>query len=86
MSYDEWKAQEVAAFSNPRPLTERERFLLTHTGMFGEAGYPVRKCGSRWIHDGSPGVFKTKREALRSCDAYLACLAGYQRAEMAVRP
>ena len=68
-----------ATFSNN--LTEGENQFIQHMTMHGEAGYPVAKCGSRhWSFEkafgacGSPGVYKTKRQAIGAVDAYLGIL------------
>lgn len=53
-----------------RGLTERERFLLGHISMFGSAGYPVRKMGSRWVCEPFPTVYHTKREAVAAFEQY----------------
>jgi hypothetical protein len=58
-----------------RPITNDERDLLAHVTMFGSPGYPVRKCGRGWIWGtdrvkGPPTVFKTKREAVASFEAF----------------
>lgn len=61
-------------------LTEDEAFILTHVGQHGAAGYPVSKCGSHhwsWEYRGvsTPGVYKSKREAVRAFETHLELLA-----------
>lgn len=60
-----------------RGLTNDELQLLKHISMFGSTGYPVRKFRSgKWTWgpfrsiQGPPTVFKTKREALASFEAF----------------
>jgi len=58
-----------------RGITEDESSLLTHVMMWGSAGYPVKKVGSGWTWDyrsikGPPVVFKTKRAAVKSFEAF----------------
>jgi hypothetical protein len=63
-----------------RPLNEDERALLTHVRMWGNAaGYPVRKYKTgKWTWNfltlGSPVLYGTKRAAIASLEAFLACL------------
>lgn len=58
-----------------RALTDRERRLITHVGMFGSDGYPVSKVGSKhWAYEGGPRVFPTKREAVAAFEAYFDVL------------
>lgn len=70
-----------------RPLTEDERDLMKHITMFGSAGYPVKKLGSRgWVWSycsikGPPKVFKTKREATESFEAYYEIVSALHRHE-----
>lgn len=60
------------------PLSRDERELLAHITMFGSDGYPVAKLGRRWIVadafgvKGPPTVFRTKREAVASFEAWYA--------------
>lgn len=60
------------------PLSENERALMTHISRFGSDGYPVHKLGKKWVHGdafgvrGSPIVFKTKKEAVASFEAWHA--------------
>lgn len=63
------------------PLTEDERWLLNHVGMWGSAGYPIRALGKgRWTWGpvrsirGVPTVFRTKRAAVESFETYYAML------------
>jgi hypothetical protein len=58
-----------------RGLTQDERDLLTHISMWGSAGYPVKKLGTKWTWsyrsiNGPPVLFKTKREAVASFEAF----------------
>ena len=58
-----------------RGLTEDERFLIVHVTHWGSGGYPVCKLGPGWIWEfrsikGPPVVFKTKREAVGSFEAF----------------
>ena len=62
-------------------LNEDEQALLTHWCRFGSDGYPVSKVGSRhWTWGpwrsikGPPVVFKTKRLAVASFEAYIDSL------------
>ena len=69
-----------------RPLTDDERDLMAHIAMWGSAGYPVRKVGSRhWSWDyrslSTPRVYPTKREATRSFEAYMDVLRDCAGAE-----
>ena len=65
-----------------RTLTEDERALLRHVGMWGSEGYPIQKFARKWSWGGflsikgSPIMFKTKREAIASFEAYYAFLRG----------
>lgn len=62
------------------PITENERRLMQHVSMFGSAGYPVQKIGTRWFWvdafgvSGSPSAYRTKRAAIAAfelwCDLY----------------
>lgn len=75
---------------NNRPVTEAERALLTHVSMFGSDGYPVRKLvrGWSWGTDavkGPPTVFKTKRAAVDSFEAFLDVLRDALGAEAQAR-
>lgn len=59
----------------PRTITTGEQRLMTHVTMFGSKGYPVHKLGRGWTwgcHDvpGPPKVFRTKREAVASFEAF----------------
>lgn len=59
-----------------RPITAAERRLFQHVTMFGSVGYPVRKLGRSWVWGtdevkGPPTVFKTKRAACLSFEAWL---------------
>ncbi len=57
-------------------VTADERDLLTHVSRWGSDGYPVKRVGSRhwsWSYRDSintPAVYKTKREAVASFEAY----------------
>jgi hypothetical protein len=69
-----------------RGLTEDERGLLTHISRWGSDGYPIHRLGRKWAWgpfrsvQGPPTVFKTKREAVASFEAFhtvlLDALAG----------
>lgn len=68
------------------PLTDDERQILTHNSMWGSDGYPVEKFyrGSWYWRFGelrSPVVFKTKREAVASWEAYIGTLVERSGAE-----
>lgn len=55
-------------------LSEDEDSLLTHVTMWGSDGYPIRKLGHRWTWNyrslSTPMIYKTKREAVASFEAY----------------
>ena len=57
-------------------LSEDEAFVITHVSHFGSDGYPIRKLGRKWTWgpirgiNGPPAVFTTKREAVKSFEAY----------------
>lgn len=76
-----------------RKVTEDERTLLNHVTMFGSDGYPVTKLGRVWVWGteavkGPPTVFKTKREAVASFEAFLDVLRdalGEEARERALR-
>ncbi len=59
-----------------RPITEDERALIQHITMWGSDGYPINKWSSGWTWGpwrgvkGPPTVFKTKREAAASFEAF----------------
>ena len=60
-------------------LTDDERSLLTHVTMFGSDGYPIKKTGRGWTWSyrsiaGPPVVFKTRRAAVASFEAFEAAL------------
>lgn len=62
-----------------RTLTADETALLSHVTMFGSDGYPLQKVKSGWTWgyrgvQGPPVVFRTKREAAASLEAFLAVL------------
>jgi hypothetical protein len=64
-----------------RGLSDDERAFLEHVRLWGSAGYPVKRVGSRhWAFgpwrsiEGPPCVFKTKREAVASCERFLDVL------------
>ena len=65
-----------------RGISEDERALLNHISRWGSDGYPVRKLGkgAHWVWGdflsitGPPTVFKTKRAAVASLEAYLDVL------------
>lgn len=64
-----------------RGITEDEKALLVHISRWGSDGYPVRKVGKVWswgdwrLIKGSPVVFRTKRDAVKSFETYLGILA-----------
>ena len=56
-------------------LTEDENALLTHISRWGSDGYPLNHLKRGWTWDyrgikGPPVVFKTKRAAVASFEAY----------------
>ena len=58
-----------------RGISEDERWLLNHCMLWGSDGYPVYKLGRGWVWGtdhvkGPPVVFKTKREAVASFEAF----------------
>ena len=63
-----------------RGLTEDERALLTHISRWGSDGYPVRRVGRGWMWGewrsikGPPVIFRTKREAVASFEAFESIL------------
>lgn len=62
-----------------RGITEDEKDLLVHWSRFGSDGYPVKKIGRGWHWSyraikGSPTIFKTKREAVASFEAFIDVL------------
>lgn len=64
-----------------RGITDDERALVQHVGLWGSAGYPVRKVGSRhWTWGpwrsvaGCPRVFPTKRAATASFENFVDVL------------
>lgn len=64
-----------------RELTEDENWIVGHWSMFGSAGYPIRKLGSkRWIVAGQrgrgscPKVFTTKRAASEQWESFVRSL------------
>lgn len=64
-----------------RGITEDEKALLTQVCMFGSDGYPIHKYGpAKWTWgpwrsiNGVPTVFKTKRAAVASFEAFLDVL------------
>ncbi len=63
-----------------RGLSEDEKYLINHIGMWGSSGYPINKVGRGWIWSpvksvkGSPIKFKTKKEAVDSFEAYFEML------------
>lgn len=74
-----------------RKLSDDERALLAHVMREGSDAYPVRKLGRGWTWgpwrsiEGPPTVFKTKREAHRSFEAYLEILRECKREEIRKR-
>jgi hypothetical protein len=64
-----------------RGLSEGEVSILTHISRWGSDGYPVHKLRSgKWILTDmfgvkmAPVVFKTKREAVASFEAFMGVL------------
>lgn len=63
-----------------RIVTEDERALMNHWSMWGSDGYPIQKLGSRWTWgpwrsvQGPPTLFRTKREAVASFEAFIDVL------------
>lgn len=62
-----------------RGLTDDERALIAHISRWGSDGYPLerRLRGWSWSYrsiNGPPVVFKTKREAIASFEAFHAIL------------
>jgi hypothetical protein len=61
-------------------VTSDEHDLLNHISMWGSEGYPIKRVGSRhwsWSYRDSintPAVYKTKREAVASFEAYHSIL------------
>ena len=59
-----------------RGISEDERALLTHISMWGSDGYPIRKLGRKWAWgpfrsvEGPPVLYRTKREAVASFEAF----------------
>ena len=58
-----------------RGITEDEKALMTHVGMWGSDGYPVKKLGRHWWYEyrdviKSGTLYKTKREATTAFEAY----------------
>lgn len=77
-----------------RKLTEDERALLRHVGMWGSEGYPIQKFARKWSWGGFLSIkgptimFRTKREAIASFETYyevLRRLAGEEAYERAMR-
>lgn len=89
-------AQRPARFIGllPRPLTEDERALIHHARMYGSDGYPIaryKRSGWTWSFlsvKGPPTVFRTKREAVVSLEAFIDVLRehlAYESWETAAR-
>ena len=63
-------------FAHLPPLTEDEIYLLDHVCRWGSDGYPIQKIGREWSWGavrsvkGHPCLFKTKREAIESFEAF----------------
>lgn len=59
-----------------RGITEDEKQLLGHITRWGSDGYPIRKHGRQWTWgpflsvQGPPCLFRTKREAIASFEAF----------------
>jgi hypothetical protein len=66
--------------ADTRPITDDERQLMTHWGMWGSDGYPINKLKRGWTWgpylsvNGPPTVFKTKRAAVASFEAFIDIL------------
>lgn len=63
-----------------RGMTEDEARLLAQVTMYGSAAYPVERLSRGWSWgpwlsvSGPPTIFKTKREATRSFEAFINVL------------
>src|SRR6476659_4699548 len=63
-----------------RGITEDEKALVQHCCMWGSKGYPVRRLGGKWAWgpwrsiQGPPTMFRTKREAAASFEAFYEVL------------
>ena len=62
-----------------RGITEDEKDILVHWSRWSSDGYPVKKLGRGWTWDyrgikGPPKVFRTKREAVASFQAFIDVL------------
>lgn len=61
-------------------LTEDEHALVNHVTRWGSDGYPVQRVGSRWSWgpwrgiEGPPVLFRRKRDAVASFEAYVDIL------------
>ena len=58
-----------------RSLTDDERALLMHVTRWGSDGYPIQKLKRGWTWSyrsiqGPPVVFRTRREAVASFEAF----------------
>ncbi len=59
-----------------RGITEDERALLQHITRWGSDGYPIHKLSRGWTWGpwrsvkGPPVIYKTKKEAVASFEAY----------------
>lgn len=75
-----------------RTLTDAERQLMRHVMMWGSAGYPIRKLGAKWMWGtdavkGPPTMFKTKRAAIESFEAWrseMRRLLGFEAREQMI--
>jgi hypothetical protein len=64
---------------NKRGISEDEKGLINHVMRWGSDGYPVKHLGRGWTWNfrsiqGPPVVFRTKREAVTSFEAFHAVL------------
>jgi hypothetical protein len=59
-------------------LSDDESSLLTHVMMWGSDGYPIKRLGHGWTWNyrsiSHPKIFKTKREAIVSFEAFESIL------------
>ena len=62
-----------------RGITADEEDLLTHWSRFGSDGYPIKRLGRGWHWSykkikSPPTIFRTKREAVASFEAFIDVL------------
>jgi hypothetical protein len=75
-----WEVREGA-------ITEAERWLLNHVMLYGSDGYPIQRVKTGWIWGtdavkGPPVVFKTRREAVASFEAWREAKEDAKREKM----